>query len=125
MFDLFVRRPVSPTGKTPAMPFRHGTRRIPAHHRRIAPTTSRYATRQSRHYLTSTRRTVFDAVRSIVAEMANREFRVLMQSLKKITYKQLVTDNLTLKLRHFRTFLSPAAPHHSSQKLAYSHFRRT
>jgi hypothetical protein len=88
-----------------------------ARHRRIAPT-SRCALRAKRALLTFTGRTVFDAVRSIVAELASRQFQVLMQLLKKSTYKQLVTDHPSSKLRHFRTFLSPAAPHHSSRKLA-------
>jgi hypothetical protein len=74
--------------------------------------------RAKRAPLISTGPTVFDAVRLIVAELVNRQFRALMQLIKKLIYKQLVINTPSLKLRHFRTFLPPAAPHHSSQKLA-------
>jgi hypothetical protein len=65
-------------------------------------------------FLISMRRTVFDAVRLIVAELVHRQFQALMKSPKTITYKQLVTDNPSLKLRHFRTLPLHTASHHSS-----------
>jgi hypothetical protein len=65
-------------------------------------------------FLISMRRTVFDAVRLIVAELVRRQFWALIKPLKKMTYKQLVMDHPSSKLRHFRTFSSPAASHHSS-----------
>jgi hypothetical protein len=65
-------------------------------------------------FLISMRRTVFDAVRLIVAELVRRQFWALIKPLKKMTYKQLVMDHPSSKSRHFRTFSSPAASHHSS-----------
>jgi hypothetical protein len=68
--------------------------------------------------LTFMRRPLLDAVRSIVAELAIGRFGDKCTTFKKCIYKQLLTDRQSLKLRHFRTFLPPDAPHHSSQKLA-------